>query len=134
MREGWQGEDYLILFKGSEISEFTLQYDLATYLPGYEVVGLTGWDDFLLRNGQRILFTIPTVPIDPRYLAPTARAIDGQELAPDEGFRGKVKWHKNPLVFGGSPTAQDNVCWIPLDQHPQLVKFWNKTYRSVAQT
>ena len=133
MHEGWQGDDYLILFEESEIVEISRRYDIATYVGGYQTVGLKGWDDFILRDGDGQRFTIPTVPLDPQYLAAATLAVDGKGLVPDERLNGKIKWYTKPLVFGGNPTSPDNICWITLDQHIQVVKWWNQMYRTIAQ-
>jgi hypothetical protein len=50
MREGWYGEEYLVLFDASEVSEASVRYDIASSLPGYEVLGLRGWDDLIVRD------------------------------------------------------------------------------------
>jgi hypothetical protein len=69
MREGRLGDDYLVLFfSGSEISSATDKYGFETLLPGFEVLGLRGWDDFVVRDRAGKCFSIPTVPVDPRYL------------------------------------------------------------------
>ena len=50
---------------------------------------------------------------------------------PDERVRGKIKWYIKPLLFGGEPGMSDNVKWVELDQHAQLVRFWNQKYREI---
>ena len=47
MREGWLEKDYLVLFSGPESSEASLAYRIQAYLPGYQILGLRGWDDFI---------------------------------------------------------------------------------------
>lgn len=132
MREGWCGEDYLVLFDDLETAEMTQRYDLDTYLAGYQIIGLRGWDDFILRNPQGELFTIPTVPIDPKYLTVFPLLIANRELAIDDRLRGKIKWYTKPIVFGGHPTSLENICWITIDQHVQVVKWFNQLYRTMA--
>ena len=71
MREGWYGgDDYLILFDASEVPQASVRYDLASSLPGYEVLGLRGWDDLIVRDQAGVLFTVPTIPPVPIYLEP----------------------------------------------------------------
>jgi hypothetical protein len=70
MKEGWVEDDYLILFSQSEIPAVTDRYAFSHSLPGYQVLGLRGWDDFIILDSQRRTFSIPTVPLDPQYLAP----------------------------------------------------------------
>ena len=49
-------------------------------------------------------------------------------LAADE-----IKWYITPVVFGGDPSLADNVTWVALDQHAQLVKFWNGKYGEIRE-
>jgi hypothetical protein len=35
-------------------------------------------------------------------------------------------------VFGGDPTLGDNVTWVTLTQHTELVQWWNQKYRELA--
>jgi hypothetical protein len=45
-------------------------YAIAQCLPGYEVIGLRGWDDFIVRNSVGEAYSVPTVPIVPEHLSP----------------------------------------------------------------
>ena len=131
MNEGWFGDDYLILFGESEVAIESERYDLSRLLPGYQVLGLRTWDDFILRDSQGKTFSIPTVPLDLRYLAPYVITARTEDLIPDARFRGKIKWYVKPIVFSGDPKIGENVTWVRLDEHAQLVRWWNDLYRSV---
>lgn len=131
MIEGWQGKDYLILFDEAEAAKFSLQYETSKYLDGYEIVGLKGWDDFIVKGKAGELATVPTVPLVAQYLSPLNFAIDPHRIKPDSRFRGKVKWYTKPLIFGGDVQAGENMIWVTLDQHVQLVKWWNDLYRKM---
>jgi hypothetical protein len=74
------------------------------------------------------LATVPTVPLAASHLAQLDLGIDSIQLQPDNRFRGILKWYITPLVFGGNPTDKDNITWITLDQHVDLVKWWNDQY------
>jgi hypothetical protein len=51
MREGWSADgDYFILFDEGERSEASRRYQLAEWLPGFELCGLRGWEDLLVRR------------------------------------------------------------------------------------
>lgn len=130
MIEGWHGDDYLVLFDDAEISAFTTRYDFGRYLPGYVIIGLSGWDDFIVRGVDGHCATLPTVPIVPEYLAPLSFALNPARIVTDDRLRGKVKWYTQPLVFGGSP-VEDNIVWVTLDQHVDLVTWWNERYQSL---
>lgn len=131
MREGWVGEDYLILFEGDEREAKSANYLLSELLPGYKLVGLRGWDDFIVGDNAGHLFTVPTVPVSTTCLAPFQLPSEDQAWKEDERCRGKIKWHVKPLLFGGDPTSHQNQAWINHDQHAQLVQYWNNMYRSM---
>jgi hypothetical protein len=68
MNEGWNGDDYLIRFDEAESEPLTEGYGIRQFLPGLTVVGILGWDDFILRNQGGQLFRVPTVPLVQRYV------------------------------------------------------------------
>lgn len=129
MIEGWHGDDYLQLFDDAEASAFSTRYDLDRFLPGYRLVGLRGWDDFIVKDANGRLATVPTVPLSVKHLTPLDIAVDASRMEPDDRFRGKVKWYLTPLLFGGSPTDKQNLVWVTLERHAELVRFWNDHYR-----
>lgn len=130
MEEGWNDNEYLILYALSEIAEASERYAISKLLPGYEVVGLRGWDDFILRDAGERTYSMPTVPVKMANLS-TFQVPNHQGLRPDSRFQGKIKWYIKPLVFGGEPQAKNNIAWVSHEQHAQLVLWWNKKYRSL---
>ena len=131
MIEGWHDDDYLVLFE-EEASHMTGLYDLPQYLSGYAVVGLRGWDDFIVADDQRRLFTLPTVPLEKKHLEPFSTSIDRSAIKPDARFQKKVKWYVKPVLFGGDPSAKDNIAWVSFEQHAELVRWWAKLYRDTV--
>jgi hypothetical protein len=132
MTEGWLREKYLIMFEDKALS-LEAQYALAEFLPGYRLVGLSGWDDFIVEDDGGALFTVPTVPILRAHLSPF-RVEDTQgDLVPDDRLMGKIKWYVTPIALGGDPKPGNNMIWVTLDQHTQLVKWWNGKYRELTQ-
>ena len=129
MLEGWHGDEYIILFSGEEALAIANACELNAMLPGFSVLGLRGWQDFIVQDQAGATFTIPSVPLDTRYIA-SFNLPDPSDLEPDARLAGKVKWLVKPLVFGGSPEAEDNVSWVTHHQHGELVRWWNEQYRS----
>ncbi|WP_240351975.1 hypothetical protein [Pseudomonas simiae] len=129
MNEGWQNGDYFIVFTEDESLAAMKAYRFDHHLPGYTLLGLRGWDDFIVINSSGVMFTIPTLPLDASYAAPFALP---QEifLEPDERFAGRIKWYTKPLVFGGDAADKTNFAWITHEQHVELVTWWNEQYRS----
>jgi hypothetical protein len=128
MNEGWYGDEYLILFDPSEISSASIRYGIAEYLSGYEIVGLRGWDDFILRDSRGKTYSVPPVPLDPEYISPFQLPRPLPKVQPDPRTKGKIKWYVKPIVFGGDPNLGDNVFWVDHKKHGQLVKWWNQKY------
>jgi len=125
-------DNYLILF-GDEAPNFEKAYTLSDLLPGYRLLGLTGWDNFIIEDGDGARFSVPTVPVLRRCLSSFALGSAPENLTPDNRFHGRIKWYITPVAFGGDPSQGDNVTWVSLDQHAQLVRFWNRKYRALAR-
>jgi len=134
MNEGWSGDDYLILFADSEISAVSEAYDIQALLPGYQIVGLRGWDDFIVRDANGDLFSVPTVPCIPKYLEPYELPSRMIELETDVRFAGKIKWYVKPILFGGDPSASENIQWVTRDVHARSVQWWNQLYRDLSMS
>ena len=132
MTEGWYGDDYLVLF---EENAPTLEraYGLTTALPGYGLVGLRGWDDFIVEDTTGACFTVPTVPLLPEYLKPFTLPPNQPSPEVDAKVQGRIKWYITPIVLGGDPGLGENVTWVTVEEHVQLVNWWNKKYRDVAE-
>lgn len=65
MREGWCNKDYWALCEDQrEAEHLTAIYGLAEYLPGYFIVGLKSWDEFILADCEGQYFLVPTVPLE----------------------------------------------------------------------
>jgi hypothetical protein len=125
VREGWIGDNYLILFDDQELDNLCRRYAVALNLPGFVIVGLCGWDDCLVRNSKGDVFCVPAVPMYATYLVPFLLPEKGAKLEADNLLAGKVKWYIKPLVFGGDPSSTDNITWIDFEHHAELVRWWN---------
>jgi len=130
MREGWHGDDHLILFDDSEIEAACNRYAISKLLPGYRVLGLRGWDDFIVQDKTGQMYCVPTVPVLPKDLEPFSLP-DSFVLEQDERFHNKIKWYVKPIVFGGDPKAGETLAWVSHEEHAQLVLWWNDLYRSI---
>jgi hypothetical protein len=131
MLEGWHGDDYLILFDESEISLATDRYAILQSLPGFKLLGLRSWDDFIVENTTGQTYSVPTVPLDSELLSPFSGPQEKTILSADKRFTGKIKWYVKPIVFGGNPEIGENVAWVSHEEHAKLVKWWNDKYRSL---
>jgi len=132
MIQGWHHEDYLILCESqAEADYLTERYALSGYLPGHTFVGLIGWDDFIVLDAAGQLHTVPTVPLAAEGLRPLALDITSAILRPDDELTDKIKWYIQPVVFGGDPNPGQNMTWVTIDQHIDLVKWWNNKFQEL---
>ena len=132
MIEGWDGDDYLILFDEAESEQLTEGYGVRQYLPELTVVGIRGWDDFILRDCAGQLFRVPTVPLLPKYIDEFEQIPDASRLTTDARYAGKIKWYTKPVVFGGDPSSEGNMIWVDIQKHQELVRWWNQKYKEIA--
>jgi len=58
LRQGWHWDEYLVLFTDRVATAASDGYGIADMLPGYQIVGLRGWDDFIVRNSDGGQFTV----------------------------------------------------------------------------
>jgi hypothetical protein len=130
--EGWYGDDYLILFDATEVASASDRYGVSQLLPGYQVLGLCGWDDFIVRDSEGRTYSVPTVPISLQYLSPYQIPASSSRLTLDDRFAGKIKWYVQPVVFGGDPKLGKNVIWVSHEQHAEIVRWWNEKYRALT--
>ena len=132
MREGWVGDDYLILFEADELQDASARYSFSELLPGYMLRGLRNWDDFIVDDNAGHLFTVSTVPTRKAQLETFHLPGIDKIWTADERFTGKIKWYLKPLVFGGDPSSPENQTWVSHEQHAQLVRYWNNLYGSMS--
>ena len=128
MIEGGLDEEYLVLFDESEHGVASARYAIERWLPGHRVIGLRGWNDLLVQDNASQVFSVPCIPLSHEHAAPFAMPSGQFKLSQDSRFANKIKWHVQPLVFGGDPSAEGNISWVSHEQHGQLVAWWNERY------
>lgn len=134
MKDGWFNQEYFSLYEtNEEATSATARYELPGYLPGFFVVGLKFWDDFILCDTEGRYYTVPTVPLAREELKAFSFPAEPLKLRADPKFAGKIKWYIQPIVFGGSPSTQENMAWVSHDQHVEVVVYWNKLYRDLKK-
>jgi hypothetical protein len=50
MKEGWSNDSYFIVFDNYEVEQISEAYGIGDYIPGYRIVALKGWDDFVVEK------------------------------------------------------------------------------------
>jgi len=107
MKDGRHNDEHFILFESQEEARAaTARYSLSDFLPGFFVVGLKGWDDFILCDTHRRYFTVPTVPLSKEELQLYSFPAEKLKLEADSRFENQIKWYITPIIFGGSPTQK----------------------------
>lgn len=137
MKEGWYGNDYLILFEDKEIPARGQDYNLARYLPGHALLGFASWDNFIVREEKTgRLYKALALPIGLDYREPWEIDLNAAsaQLERDARYHGKIKWYTHPVIFGGDPEPGDNMIWIPHKEHAEAVLYWNNIYTNMANT
>jgi hypothetical protein len=131
--EGWLSKNYYILFSNEEKQLYWEQHHLKKYLPDFDVFGLFNWDYFIINKSNKLYAIVPTVPLMEKYITVFTYINRSMLLTQDPKQKGKIKWYKNPLVFGGNANDPDNITMIKMEKHAKLIEEWNKTYyRSIA--
>ena len=132
MITGWLDRDYLTLFDDQiEAIQKTQEYGITDVIANFTLIGLISWDDFILKDKNGAIFSVPTVPLDQQFLKPINLVIDQTKIKADSSIQDKIKWYIQPIVFGGSPTSNENIAWIDIEQHIQAVRFWNQKYKMI---
>ena len=132
MITGWHGDEHLIVFEEPlEAIDMTRRYGIDERIPAHTLIGLRGWDDFILMSPDRGQKIVPTVPLIVNELTEWRLPNDLSALESDPMTHGKIKWYVTPLVFGGSPTDEENIAWVTIDQHVELVRWWNSKYDDI---
>ncbi|MGE9293812.1 MAG: hypothetical protein ACQKBW_09385 [Puniceicoccales bacterium] len=135
MKEGWYGNEYLVLFEGEEIEARTNDYAIPTYMPGHTLLGLAAWDNFIVREDKTgKVYKVLTLPMRPEYREPCDIDLADAEFKLDRDARyyQKVKWYIDPVVFGGDPEPGENMVWLPHKEHVEAVLYWNNIFENMA--
>lgn len=127
MNEGWSGSEYIVLLSQAESVAAMAKYQFEKYLPGFTLVGLRGWDDFIVIDPRGAMCSLPTIPLDASHVEPF-HLPESLSLKPDARFAGKIKWYLTPLVFGGDAQEKSNLAWLSHDRHAEMVVWWNAKY------
>ena len=43
-----------------------------------------------------------------------------------------IRQYVKPILFGGDPSAKENMAWVSFEQHAELVRWWAKLYRDTV--
>ena len=132
MITGWHSDDHLILFEDQiEAMEMTQRYGIIDRIPGHTLIGLRNSGEFILISSDGHQKTVPTVPLTAEGLEDWLTPIDFAAINFNTPWDGKIRWFVTPWIFGGSPTDEQNIAWVTMDQHVDLVKFWNGKYDEI---
>ena len=115
MIQGWHNDDYLILFEEQlEAISMTARYDAKTFLPGYTLDGLKGWDDFIVHDTAHNFYTVPTVPLIAQHLKPYTFDINLSALRLDNRLTDRIKWYVQPRCIAHLKSLSDEARAVEL--------------------
>lgn len=88
--EGFIGDEYVVLWKASEVRTFNDDYQVPTYAPGYLLIGTNGGGEgfgFDTRSSDpRPVLMLPLIGMEPQHAKPIAadfdRFIAGEHVDP----------------------------------------------------
>lgn len=133
MNEGWYKDEYFILFAPEEAEVAGQRYGIDQALPNHSLIGLVGWDEFILAGPSGRTWRVPTVPLVEEYREELSFDVSPSDLAPDDRLKGRIKWYITPVIFGGDPEVGENISWIDLKSHQELVRWWNQKYAALVE-
>jgi hypothetical protein len=141
-REGFLGESYLRLYRLQELPALNLAYQVPELSPEIIVFGSNGGGEALAfsLDGAGVV-EVPFIPLSIEHAerrAPTfGELISGMAAvrsSPASAARlvGSEIHEIKPICLGGSPTDPTNKAVVPVSQHAELCRFWNKVYRRLV--
>ena len=134
MKEGWYNDDYWMMCEDQQESEhLTTLYGIRKYIPDYFIVGLKGWDYFILCDRNSHYFTVPTLPVNHKEIK-AFHLPEPMRLESDDKLTKKIKWYVKPIAFGGDPSSDENIAWLTTEEHSDCVKWWNQIYQDTTNS
>ena len=146
--EGFIGEEFYRLYSVEQLLSLNPAYGVDEFMPGFVLIGSNGGGESYLLDARHTpapVFRIPFIPMIEAYGSQMALSVSvwQQGLAaispamsiihtPSSRTFGKEIHEINPIVFGGSPTDPKNRALVPLEQHAEIVVWWNRTFRRVS--
>jgi len=145
--EGFIGKAYLRFYSADGILEVNQAYAVAEYLPGFLLIASNTIGDAIcfrppFMEGRVV--QVPFIPLRLDYaervessfsdfiarLAASrvgARSLSTSDINP--AVIGKEIFQRHPIVLGGSPTDPNNRDLVSVEEHPELVRYWNNVFR-----
>lgn len=141
--EGFLGQQYLRLYRLSELAVLNELYQTSQYNPDLVVFGSDGYGEaFAFDRLSCAVLKIPLIPIpvigdEIDQIAENFSAFVRRCLTEPQSHRinpqgiGKEVHLKQPLCFGGDWNDESNVILTTPLQHAELARYWNKLYRNL---
>jgi hypothetical protein len=142
-REGFLGQQYLRLYRLSELAELNALYEFSTYNPALLVFASDGYGEVFAFD--RLSWKVLKVPVIP-FPVPGEEvdvvaenftsfvrtcSAEHQTHRADPKALGKELHLKKPLCLGGDWNDQSNLVLVTPIQHAELARYWNKLYRDL---
>lgn len=140
-REGFLGEVYLRLYRLEELAGLNVAYDVETFFPEVLIFGSDGCGEaFAFPLGKPSVLKVPFIPLMAEFAETCASSFtefiqqssaSGESGEANPSALGMEVHEIHPIVLGGDPVDEGNKVLVPVGQHAELCRFWNKTYRDL---
>jgi hypothetical protein len=141
--EGFLGQNYLRLYRYTELITLNKAYGVPEYAPELFFFGSdAGEEAYAFGIGTGKVFMVPFIPLDVEHAQLIGNdfrhfvrrlAESGPATNPNPSQLGLDLYAKQPIVLGGSPTDPANRVLVAPPKHAELAVYWNKVYRRLVE-
>ncbi len=140
-REGFLGGTYLRLYRLEELMALNFEYEVPELFPEVLMFASNGCGEaFAFPIGQSSVVQVPLIPLASEYAEYRAMGFTefvkmlaesgaGRPSELNQAGEGVEMHFKQPVALGGNPTDGENRELVPVREHPELCRYWNKVYR-----
>jgi hypothetical protein len=140
-REGFLGGTYLRLYRLEELMALNFEYQVPELFPEVLMFASDGCGAaFAFPIGQSSVVQVPLIPLAgesaeyramgfTEFVMRLAESGGGKPSKLNQATEGMEVHCKQPIALGGDPTDEGNRELVPVAEHPELCRYWNKVYR-----
>jgi hypothetical protein len=140
-REGFLGGTFLRMYRLEELMALNFEYGVPELFPEVLMFASNGCGDaFAFPIGQQSVVRVPLIPLSGEFAEYRAMGFTefvqslvesggGRPSALNQAAVGMEVHCKQPIALGGSPTDVENRDMVPVKEHPEICRYWNKVYQ-----
>ena len=137
---GKKSETFLRLFKSELLDEINRQYQIAQYLPGYQLIGSNAALEGIFVAPDTSVVQIPFIPLRAEYAKIIFISVQQLQDEFNRNFKSDLTYPLeltrmavHPIALGGSPTDPANFKDAPEEIHVKATVYWNRVYIHALQ-